>query len=69
MPRRNVDRKKTHSVEEEREGAPAKQPGTHSVIPISRYHAANLSLEIPTILDRHHICMIPTHTINSLPAS
>ena len=33
-----------------------------STIPISRYHVANLSLETPTILSRHHIRIISKHT-------
>ena len=36
-----------------------------STIPISRYHVANLSLETPTILNRHHIRIISKHTINT----
>ena len=38
-----------------------------STIPISRYHVANLSLETPTVLNRHHIRIISTNTINRNP--
>ena len=37
-----------------------------STIPIFRYHVANLSLETPTILNRHLIRIISKHTINRL---
>ena len=54
--------KKTHSVGEEAGGGAAKQPGTYSVIPIFRYHVANLSLKTPAMLIRHHICIMFKHT-------
>ena len=38
-----------------------------STIPISRHHVANLSLETPTILNRHHIRIISKHIINKFP--
>ena len=60
--------KKTQSVEEQKGGETVKQPGRYSAIPISRHHVANLSLETPTILNRHHTRIISKHTINSLPA-
>ena len=68
MSGRNVKSIKPHSVEYEQREVTANQPGTYSVIPISRHHVANLSLETPPILNRHHIRIISKHTINSLPA-
>ena len=66
--------KKTHSVQEEQGGEGKEsdgqgQPGTNSVIPISRHHVANLSLETPTILNRYHTRIISKHTINTLVLS
>ena len=36
-----------------------------STIPISRYHVANVSMETPTTINRHHIRIISKHTINT----
>ena len=74
MPRRNVERRgltrqKKNKKEERRRVESAKQLGTYSVIPISHYNVTNLSLETPTILNRHHSRIISKHTINSVPAS
>ena len=59
---------KTHSVEEVQRGVMANSQD-NSTIPIYRYYVANLSLETPIILNRHHIRIMSKHTIDSLPAS
>ena len=51
---------KTHSVEAQR-GVTAKYTQNNSTIPIYRYDVTNLSLETPTLLNRHHIRIIQAY--------
>ena len=62
--RRRLTRQKKNKEEERRRVESAKQLGAYSVIPIFRYHVAKLSLETPTVLNRHHSHVMPKHTTN-----